>query len=416
MIDPQRQRDFATQVVEKLRAAGFVAYFAGGCVRDQLLDRVPKDYDVATNATPPEIRQVFGHRHTLAIGAAFGVITVKGPRAAGMVEVATFREDAEYSDGRHPDHVTFSTAEADASRRDFTINGLFYDPVEQKVIDFVGGQEDLRRGVLRAIGTAHDRFDEDKLRMLRAVRMAATFDFALDEATRAAIVEMADLIDVVSPERIAMEMRRMLAEPYRVRAARLLVEAGLARKVLPEVLAADGSTDERFEQGLRVIDRLAGPEFPLALVGLLHPLVDVAAVRRLALRWRLSNKEAERAAWLVENHAALSDAPRMPFSRLQPLLIKPGIDDLLALHEAIATQNAPAVAYCRQLLERPREQLDPPPLLTGNDLLTHDIAQGPRYRDLLEAVRNAQLDGKIHDRDEALALVDQIEAKRKAES
>jgi tRNA nucleotidyltransferase/poly(A) polymerase len=166
---PEDQRQFAVEVVRRLRAAGFAAYWAGGCVRDRLLGRVPKDYDVATDATPPQIRQVFGHRRTLAIGAAFGVITVVGPKAAGMVEVTTFRRDAAYSDGRHPDGVTFSSAEEDAQRRDFTINGLFFDPLAEEVIDFVGGQEDLRRGVIRAIGQAAERFAEDKLRMLRAV-------------------------------------------------------------------------------------------------------------------------------------------------------------------------------------------------------------------------------------------------------
>ena len=186
----EEQRRFAADVVRRLRAAGFEAYWAGGCVRDQLLARTPKDYDVATSATPDQIRTLFGRRRTLAIGAAFGVISVIGPKPAGMVEVTTFRRDAAYSDGRHPDSVTFSSAEEDASRRDFTINGLFYDPVEGRVIDFVGGQRDLAERRLRAIGCARDRFAEDKLRMLRAVRFAAALDFALDDEARAAIAEI----------------------------------------------------------------------------------------------------------------------------------------------------------------------------------------------------------------------------------
>ena len=181
LLTPEEQRRFAVEVVRRLRGAGFEAYWAGGCVRDQLLGRTPKDYDVATNAVPDQVRALFGRRRTLAIGAAFGVIAVIGPQGPGTVEVTTFRRDAPYSDGRHPDSVTFSSAEEDASRRDFTINGLFYDPVEQRVIDFVGGQEDLAQRRLRAIGDARQRFAEDKLRMLRAVRFAATFAFSLDE-------------------------------------------------------------------------------------------------------------------------------------------------------------------------------------------------------------------------------------------
>src|SRR5262249_1299501 len=169
-LDPQKQREFAVEVVRQLRDHGFQAYWAGGCVRDHLLERTPKDYDVATSAHPEEIRSVFSHRKTLSIGAAFGVMTVLGPRAAGQIEVGTFRQDVSYSDGRHPDKIAFSSPEEDAQRRDFTINGMFYDPLVEQVIDYVGGEADLKLGVIRAIGNAHERFTEDKLRMLRAVR------------------------------------------------------------------------------------------------------------------------------------------------------------------------------------------------------------------------------------------------------
>src|SRR3954447_24762852 len=207
MPDPARQRDFALEIAQKLRAAGFEALWAGGCVRDELLGLTPKDYDVATSATPEQIRDLFGHRRTLPIGAAFGVITVLGPRTAGQIEGATFRTDAAYSDGRHPDSVTFSTAEHDAQRRDFTINGLFYDPVAEKVVDYVGGQEDLKARILRAIGNPRLRLSEDKLRMLRAVRFAAAFNFQIDPGTLLAIQEMAPQIGTVSGERIGAEIR-----------------------------------------------------------------------------------------------------------------------------------------------------------------------------------------------------------------
>ena len=268
MILPQEQRRFAVKVVRKLRAAGFEAFWAGGCVRDQLLGRTPKDYDVATNATPPQIRELFGQRRTLAIGAAFGVITVLGPESAGMIEVATFRKDAAYSDGRHPDHVTFSSAQEDAARRDFTINGLFYDPLEEQVIDYVGGQEDLALRRIRAIGEPRERIAEDKLRMLRAVRFSATFDFALEEETQAAIREMADQIDVVSPERIAMEMRRMLVDPSRVAAIRLLLATNLAQVVLPEIVPQNEEQIQRIGAGLRRFSTIERPDFPLVPGGL----------------------------------------------------------------------------------------------------------------------------------------------------
>jgi len=217
-FDPDKQQQFAEDVVGRLREAGFEAYWAGGCVRDQMMGRRPKDFDVATSATPEQIRELFGRRRTLAIGAAFGVITVLGGKPLEPIEVATFRRDAAYSDGRHPDSVTFSSAEEDASRRDFTINGLFYDPVEKKVIDFVGGCEDMQRRVIRAIGCPRDRITEDKLRMLRAVRFAAALEFEIDEETFLAVREMADQIGVVSAERIAAEVTKMLIGRNRVRA------------------------------------------------------------------------------------------------------------------------------------------------------------------------------------------------------
>lgn len=409
MPTPAAQRRFAEEVVRRLRAAGFEAFWAGGCVRDQLLGRTPKDYDVATNAVPEEVRALFGRRRTLAIGAAFGVIAVLGPKAAGTVEVTTFRRDAPYSDGRHPDSVAFSSAEEDASRRDFTINGLFYDPIQERVIDFVGGQNDLAAQKLRAIGDARHRFAEDKLRMLRAVRFAATFAFALDDDARRAIAEMAPEIHVVSPERIAMEMRRLLADPSRAVGVRLLIETRLAAEVLPEIVSYEDAPRRRIDDTLETLVRLGGEcGFPLALATLLYPFIGAAAADAVCQRWRLSNKETGRVVWLVENHAALENAPTMRWSQLQPLLVSEGIDDLVTLTEAASPANATAADYCRSLLDQPREKLDPPPLLSGNDLLAHGIPSGPQYKTLLQRLRAAQLDGEIHTKDEALTLVEKV--------
>ncbi|MHB1033148.1 MAG: CCA tRNA nucleotidyltransferase [Pirellulales bacterium] len=414
LVSPSEHRKFALDVLETLRRRGFEAYWAGGCVRDKWLGREPKDYDVATNATPEQVRAVFGRRRTLAIGVAFGVIVVLGPKAAGQIEVTTFRCDAVYSDGRHPDAVVYSTAEMDARRRDFTINGLFYDPVAEQVIDFVGGVEDLNRRVVRAIGEPRERFAEDKLRMLRAVRFTATLDFALDESTGAAVREMAREIHAVSPERIAQEIRLMLVDSHRAGAMDLLRQTGLLEPVLPEVAAGP---PEAWEHALRVLDRLREPSFPLALAALLQAFAESCPAPRrnlvevVADRWRLSNKESDRASWLVEHRAALRDASQIPWPRLQPLLVSEGIEDLLALGEAIALAGAGEMAdveYCRRRLELPGEKLNPPPLLTGDDLVAHGIPPGKVFKGLLQTVRDAQLEETIGTREEALTLVNRL--------
>jgi poly(A) polymerase len=403
---PDEQRRFAVKVVRTLRDNGFEAFWAGGCVRDQLLGRTPKDYDVATNATPPQIRELFGRRRTLAIGAAFGVITVLGPESAGMIEVATFRKDDAYSDGRHPDHVTFSSPEEDAARRDFTINGLFFDPIEERVIDYVGGQKDLAGRIIRAIGQPRERFAEDKLRMIRAVRFSATFDFALEKDTQDAIREMAEQINVVSPERIAMEMRRMLVDSSRVTAIRLLLATNLANVVLPEIVPKNDEQSQRLEQALVVLDRLKDPAFPLSLAALLHTLSNSVAVKEVAQRWKLSNKETDRAVWLVANQHTILKPQTMKWSALQPILIHEGINDLLELMEASSPEGDEAATYCLNKLLQPQEVLDPPPLITGEDLLEMGIPQGPQYRKILEKIRIMQLDRQICTRDKAKEIIE----------
>jgi tRNA nucleotidyltransferase/poly(A) polymerase len=420
MLDPDKQRAFAVAVVQALRDGGFEALWAGGCVRDRLLGRTPKDYDVGTTATPEQIREVFGRKKTVPVGAQFGVIAVVGPKGAGQIEVATFRRDTTYSDGRHPDSVEFSTPEADAHRRDFTINGLFYDPVEERVIDYVGGVDDLGRGVVRAIGAPRARFEEDKLRLLRAVRFTATFDFTLDLSTREALEAMVDQLPVVSVERIAAEMRLMLVHPRRAGAVDLLRDVGLLAIILPELTIANepGKTtaagrpaDEAWLAALDTLDALREPGFPLALAALLHPFVDSAGVTVVARRWKLSNSELDRARWLIAQQTALVGARQMPWSRLQPLLISPGIHDLIALDEAMsaaAGRQPDDAAWCREKMQLPPGELDPPPLVNGDDLIDHGVPRGKPFQRLLQAVRDAQLDGKIASKAEALKLVDQL--------
>ncbi len=412
-LDPQKAREFAIDVVRKLRAAGYEALWAGGCVRDQLLGCEPKDYDVATNAAPEDIRQVFGRRRTLAIGAAFGVISVLGPRRAGQIEVATFRKDAPYSDGRHPDSVTFSSADEDARRRDFTINGLFYDPLEKRVIDFVGGQRDLEQKVVRAIGDPGARFGEDKLRMLRAVRFAATLDFHLEDSTRDAIRQQAHELTIVSAERVAAELRAMLCHANRKAAVRLLRDVNLLEVILPESKTiTDDSRIEAvsaWDRTLDILGRLNEPTFPLALAGLVWEIHRQAPQRktaaRICRRWKLTNEETDTLWWLLSNEEDVRQARRLAWPRLQRILISNGIEQLLELAEAVANVvdgSLDEVNYCRSRLALPADVLNPPPLIDGNDLIAAGIPTGPAYKTLLEQTRDAQLEGRIDSKAAAL--------------
>jgi tRNA nucleotidyltransferase/poly(A) polymerase len=406
MAAPSAQRAFALEIVRKLRAAGFEALWAGGCVRDELLGLAPKDYDVATSATPDQIRDLFGRRRTLPIGAAFGVVTVLGPRAAGQIEVATFRTDAAYSDGRHPDSVTFTDAQHDAQRRDFTINGLFFDPIANQIVDYVDGQADIERRVIRAIGDPRLRLREDKLRMLRAVRFAAMFDFQIETDTLHAIQEMAADINTVSAERIGMEIRRMLLDPRRAVAIRLLRESDLLAHVLPEVAQL---SDDMWNRTLSRLQRLEEPTLSLALAALLLSCdgADIGAVGR---RLRYTNKEIDRADWLVKNLMTMSHAPSVPWPKLQRLLVHDGAAEIVALLETITEPDDAALAYCRERLALPAERLNPPPLVDGADLIRHGLTPGPEFSALLEQVRDAQLGGQIATKDEALLLVDRLRA------
>jgi poly(A) polymerase len=438
MPPPRTEREFAVEVVRRLREAGHEALWAGGCVRDELLGLVPKDYDVATDARPEQVQRVF--RRTAAFGASFGVVEVLGPPPLG-VEVATFRSDVSYSDGRHPDAVVFSSAREDALRRDFTVNGMFFDPLTETLHDYVGGRADLEAKVLRAIGDPFQRFTEDKLRMLRGVRVATRFDLTIDPATAAAVEKMAPQIVVVSAERIADELRKTLILPRRTRGMRLFMDLGLAAPLLPELLPMRGlpqgfpsaPNGDLWDHVLRVLDWLReAPSFPLAFAALLHDVGKPRTVGRtpdrytfyghehvgkrltgeIALRLKLSNDERERAEWLVEKHQILCDAQQMRTSKLKALLIHPGIHELLDLHRADALASGRSVEhveYCEQLLrDWTTDDLNPPPLLTGHDLARMDLEPGPSFKRLLQAVREAQLEGTVQTAKEARELVSRL--------
>jgi poly(A) polymerase len=435
------EREFALDVVSKLHGAGFTALWAGGCVRDELLGFTPADYDVATNAEPKQLPSLFKRRNE--IGAHFGVVQVIGPRGNDgewlTVEVATFRIDGPYDpSGRTPDWVKFCTPEEDARRRDFTINGMFFDPLKNELIDYVGGQADLDAKILRAIGNPTERFTEDKLRILRAVRMAARFDLTIDPDTLAAAKRMAVEIRIVSAERIAEELRKMFAHPNRARGIRLLREFDLIEPILPELMP----TGTLWDHTVRMVEAVGRPHpptpspqgrggltfplaprglggeggegvvsFPLAFAVILHNL-DKETVEAIADRLRLSTIEKTRVAWLVEKQHCLVDAQTMRASKLYPTLVHPGIDELLALHRAIAVagdKSLTHVEFCQKVLrETPREVLNPVPVVTGDDLIALGMKPGKDFKRLLDAVREAQLEGRVKEKGQGLELVRQL--------
>ncbi len=424
----------ATDVLRRLRDAGHDAYFAGGCVRDRLLGREPLDYDVATNAPPEAVQALFPR--TVPVGAQFGVILVL--HGGARFEVATFRSDDAYVDGRRPSRVHFGSAEEDARRRDFTINALFWDPLDDRVIDFVGGADDLRAGVIRAIGDARARIREDRLRMLRAVRFAARFGFAIDATTHAAIVAAAPDLPDIAPERIGDEIVKILVEGGARRGFELLQSTGLLAVVLPEIAALRGveqSADfhpegDVFTHTLLLLQQLpAGASETLALGALLHDVAkprcagthhgrltfyghsEVGAEMAVAICQRLRRSRAvwERVAYLVHNHLRLVQAPEMRLATLKRMLAEEGFDELLRLArlDALASScDLRFVMFCeRRRTELAAEELRPPRLLGGDDLIALGHPAGPRLGEILRAVEEAQLEGEIGSRADAERFV-----------
>jgi tRNA nucleotidyltransferase/poly(A) polymerase len=400
-------------VIARLHEAGFVAYLAGGCVRDALLGKQPKDYDVATNATPESVREVFGKSRTLAFGASFGVIGVLPPRDQSRtgekvepIEVATFRSDGEYSDGRRPDSVHYGDAQQDALRRDFTINGLFFDPLKDLIVDFVGGQEDLQAQVLRTIGSPTDRFGEDKLRMLRAVRFATTLGFRIDDATLQAIAEHSADIAIVSGERIGAEMRRVLNHEHAATGLQHLISCGLHHAVLPEIEAVDLT---RFAT---LIQHAKPGSFPLALACLLGAAhgedVVQSALQRITQRWKLSNEEVRLVDAALKHWRIVAEAHKLRWSKVQPLLIDRDAATIVQFASAVVTaddMDQAGVQLAREALTWSAVRLDPPALLTGDDLQELGVPVGPHYRQILQTIRDGQLDGEIRTREQAIQSI-----------
>jgi len=436
----------ATRIAHTLREHGYSAYLVGGCVRDLLLNREPADYDVATSATPHEVIRIFPQ--TFAVGAQFGVVLVPvrrdnpdGARDNFVTEVATFRNDGAYSDGRHPDEVRFSNdARMDVQRRDFTINGLLLDPDTREVLDYVGGRDDLQRGIVRTIGEAHQRFAEDKLRMLRAVRFAARFGYSIDNQTFAAIRELAPQIHQVSHERVRDEILKMLTEGRARRAFELLDQTNLLEQVLPEIKKMQGveQPPQYHPEGdvwvhtLMLLEGLpAGCSTTLALGALLHdvgkpPTFRVAPDRirfdghaeigtkmaqEICRRFRLSNEETGQVLSLVANHMRFGSVAQMKESTLKRFFRLPGFEEHLELHRLDCQSSHRDLSLYDFAKEKfhalPAEQIRPTPLITGDDLIAAGYQPGPQFKDLLTAVEDAQLDGSISTKEEALELVHQ---------
>jgi poly(A) polymerase len=426
-------RRHAESVLRALRAAGHETYFVGGCVRDRVMGIEPHDFDIATAAAPDAVLKLFPDSGM--VGAAFGVVQVQTP--TGPVEVATFRADAPYSDGRHPDRVTFSTAREDVLRRDFTINGMLYDPETGETLDWVGGREDIRRRVVRAIGDPRARFAEDKLRLLRAVRFAARFGYAIEEETYAALCATADRLDQVSAERIREELLRLLCGPNAGRGLRLLHDTGLLRPVLPEIEALAGVEQppqfhpegDVFEHTCLMLDLARGPSAELGMAVLLHdvgkPSTQTFAEERIRFdehdkageeitrditrRLKFSNDQTEQIAALVGCHMRFAMVQRMKLSTLKRLLALPGFADHLELHrldcEASHGKLDNYEFLRRKLEEFSQEEISPPPLITGRELIELGHKPGPRFHVILSAVRDEQLEGRLTDRSVALEFV-----------
>src|SRR6266480_117212 len=436
-------KDTAISVVRKLQESGYQAYLVGGCVRDLIFGREPADYDIATDATPDQVMQIFPE--TYAVGAKFGVVLVPAPfhnaNENEVVEVATFRSDVGYSDGRHPDQVRYSKdPREDVERRDFTVNGLLLDPVKDEVLDFVGGRKDLNAGIIRAIGEPERRFAEDKLRMLRAVRFAARFGYTLEPLTFAAIQKLAPQIHQVSRERVRDELTKMLTEGQARGAFLMLDQTGLLREVLPEISAMKGVEQppqfhpegDVFVHTLLLLDKLPQPCPPtLAWGALLHDVgkpatfrlapdrirfdghvdVGIKMTEEISRRLRFSNDDAAQILALVGNHMRFAQAQQMKQSTLKKFMRMPHFEEHLELHRMdcqASHGDLTSFNFVREKMEAmPADVMRPGPLITGNDLIDAGYSPGPQFKEILAAIEDGQLEGRLRDREAAMEFVRQ---------
>lgn len=449
-VPVQLRQAVATEIVDRLRATGHTAYFAGGCVRDLLLGRAPEDFDIATDAVPEVVLKMFPR--TFSVGAHFGVVLVAtdAGNTEILTEVATFRSDGSYTDGRRPQTVLYtSSAEQDVLRRDFTINGMLLDPalrnksanISDAVLDFVGGMDDLKAGIIRAIGNPLLRFQEDKLRMLRAVRFAARFGFSLEERTFEAIRTMASDIHQVSQERVRDELTRMLTQGNARRAFELLQSTGLLAQVLPEIEKMRGIEQppqfhpegDVWTHTLMLLEQLPPSCTPtLAWGALLHDVgkpptfrrapdrirfdhhveIGVRMAEEICRRLRISNNDTAQILALVANHMRFGDVEKMKTSTLKRFLRLPAFEEHLALHrmDCLASHGDLSLyEFAKQHYETAEpEHIQPRLLLNGDDLIALGYRPGPQFREMLMAIEDAQLEGRIQSRAEALQMLETV--------
>ncbi|MEB2308612.1 MAG: CCA tRNA nucleotidyltransferase [Candidatus Brocadiaceae bacterium] len=427
----------AIEIVKTLQEHGYKAFFAGGCVRDMIMGKESADYDIATNALPQDVTKLF--EKTIPVGVQFGVVIVV--KNNHNFEVATFRTEGSYSDGRHPDYVTFCTPEDDVKRRDFTINGLLCNPIKNEILDYVGGRDDISRGIIRTIGDPIKRFTEDKLRMIRAVRFACRFHFPIHRDTRQAIIQLAPQIHVVSAERIREELEKILTGPDPHVGIKLLDELHLLQEILPEISQMKGVRQpENFHpEGdvfvhtllcLSKLEPLVEQEmkkrsFTLAMGVLLHDIgktvtfkesdrirfnlhekvgADMAA--KICDRLKLSNVEKERIVWLVLKHLCFKDAQKMRMNKLKRLFANEGYQELAELCriDALASSgNLSDYHFCQEMFNKlSNEEIKPKPLITGRDLIAMGLKPGPSFKTILTKIEDEQLDGSITNKETAL--------------
>jgi poly(A) polymerase len=424
--------DEAKDLVKVLRGAGFKAYWAGGCVRDIVMGNTPQDYDIATDATPDQVMGLFPR--TIPVGISFGVVKVLADDSE--FEVATFRSDGRYMDGRHPVAVHYSNDREDAMRRDFTINGMFYDPVKSEIIDYVNGQRDIKAGIIRAIGDPRQRFNEDKLRLMRAVRFAARFGYVIESETREALGELAGQIRQISAERIRDELKKMLTGPNPSGSLDLLSESGLLMEILPEVAAMAGVEQPRefhpegdvLTHTRLLLKNLTCPSFELALAALLHDIgkpptfsirerirfdnhceVGARMAEAICERLRLSNEQTALIVELVRDHLRFKDVQQMKESTLKRFLRRPSFPDHLELHrlDCLASHgDLTQWEFCRRkLTEMGPEEIRPKGLLSGHDLIKLGYQPGPLFSQALSLLEDAQLEGRVQTREQAVAFI-----------
>ncbi|MBK1882621.1 CCA tRNA nucleotidyltransferase [Luteolibacter pohnpeiensis] len=435
-------RDAALHFSKILTAAGHKALFAGGCVRDKLLGHEPKDYDIATSATPEEVIALFPGGNE--VGAHFGVVICKFHGEA--VEIATFRTDGSYRDGRRPDSVTFSTPAEDAKRRDFTINGLFEDPESGEIIDFVEGLADLESRVLRAIGNPAERFQEDALRLLRAVRFSTRLGFSIEGKTLSAIREHAGLLEKISPERIRDEFSRIITGPNRRKGIELLIDTGLMPFIVPEFLATIGCEQppEWHPEGdvythTCIMLEMLQPDAPLDLcLGVLlhdiakpptrtfdeeanrirfngHDAMGATMATEILQRLKYPNSIIEAATTMVARHMQFMNVQQMRTAKLKRFMAEPTFEKEMELHRVDCGSSNGFTDNYEFLLAKAEEfaaqPLIPAPFVTGRDLIDMGMKPGPAFKEILESIQTEQLEGKLRDRDEALSLAHQLAEK-----